>query len=114
MSPEPEDEKLNPFYSVSHKFIPLKRNGYAEDMGNVVSFLASEKASYITGQVICVDGGMSVVGAFENLGNLFDVCDIADIVADPAYTDSKSFIASFMKAMEEQKLRHEARDKAQE
>ena len=38
--------------------IPLKRGGTVEDIANTVSFLASEKASYITGQVIQVNGGM--------------------------------------------------------
>ena len=78
-SPKAEDEALNPFYRDSPKFIPLRRNGYAEDMGNVVSFLASEKASYITGQVICVDGGLSIVGGAEHLPDLFDAYDVQDI-----------------------------------
>lgn len=38
--------------------IPLKREGSAEDVANVVKFLASSDSSYITGQVINVDGGM--------------------------------------------------------
>jgi 3-oxoacyl-[acyl-carrier protein] reductase len=38
--------------------IPLKRLGSPEDVANTVAFLASEEASYITGQVINVDGGM--------------------------------------------------------
>ncbi len=38
--------------------IPLKRMGTAKDVANVVKFLASEDSSYITGQVIQVDGGM--------------------------------------------------------
>jgi len=38
--------------------IPLKRMGTSEDVANLVKFLASEEASYITGQVINVDGGM--------------------------------------------------------
>lgn len=38
--------------------IPLKREGKAEEVANVVKFLASEGSSYITGQVIHVDGGM--------------------------------------------------------
>lgn len=40
--------------------IPLQRTGKVEDIAGVVTFLASEKASYITGQVISVDGGMSI------------------------------------------------------
>lgn len=40
------------------KTIPLKRMGVAQDVANVVKFLASEESSYITGQVIHVDGGM--------------------------------------------------------
>ena len=38
--------------------IPLKRMGTANDIAKVVKFLASEDSSYITGQVIHVDGGM--------------------------------------------------------
>lgn len=40
--------------------IPLQRTGTVWDIAEVVAFLASEKASYITGQVISVDGGMSI------------------------------------------------------
>ena len=38
--------------------IPMKRYGQVEDIANCVAFLASDNASYITGQVISVDGGM--------------------------------------------------------
>lgn len=38
--------------------IPLKRMGEAKEVANVVYFLANEDSSYITGQVINVDGGM--------------------------------------------------------
>ena len=38
--------------------IPLKRMGEAEEVANVVYFLSDDKSSYITGQVINVDGGM--------------------------------------------------------
>ena len=40
------------------KNIPLKRMGTPQDVANVVKFLASQDSSYITGQVISVDGGM--------------------------------------------------------
>ncbi len=38
--------------------IPLKRIGEPEDIANAVLFLASDYASYITGQVLAIDGGM--------------------------------------------------------
>jgi 3-oxoacyl-[acyl-carrier protein] reductase len=37
--------------------IPVGRPGYPEDVANAVVFLASDYASYITGQVLLVDGG---------------------------------------------------------
>ena len=39
--------------------IPAKRVGQAEELAALVTFLSSEKASYITGQSIAVDGGIS-------------------------------------------------------
>ena len=39
-------------------FIPLRRLGTVEDIAKVVAFLLSDDASYITGQVIRVDGGL--------------------------------------------------------
>ncbi len=42
------------------KSIPLNRLGEATDVSNLVTFLASDKAKYITGQIIKVDGGMVI------------------------------------------------------
>ncbi|TRZ64333.1 SDR family oxidoreductase, partial [bacterium] len=48
------EEQRNAFLSV----IPLKRASKPEEIAGVVAFLASDKANYITGQVIPIDGGM--------------------------------------------------------
>lgn len=40
--------------------IPMKKMGQPEDIAATVRFLASDDAKYITGQVICVDGGMAI------------------------------------------------------
>ena len=82
-APQPENEAVHPFYKDSHRFIPLRRNGYAEDMGGPVVWLASEAASYVTGQIIRVDGGLSVVGAPESFKELADFFDIGDQLKKP-------------------------------
>lgn len=43
-----------------NSMIPLGKMGSAEDIADLVLFLAGEHSDYITGQVICVDGGMSM------------------------------------------------------
>ena len=42
------------------KKIPLRRGGQVEDIANVATFLASDLSSYVSGQVIQVDGGMNM------------------------------------------------------
>lgn len=42
------------------KKIPLRRGGKVEDIADVATFLASDMSSYVTGQVIQVDGGMNM------------------------------------------------------
>jgi enoyl-[acyl-carrier protein] reductase III len=41
--------------------LPLQRPGTADDMADAVDFLLSDKAGYITGQVLSVDGGLTVI-----------------------------------------------------
>ena len=45
--------------AIRAKMIPLQRVGSPEDIANVVSFLCSKDASYVSGQLIAVDGAMS-------------------------------------------------------
>ena len=42
------------------ELIPLRRFGKVEDIAAMVAFLAGESAGYVTGQVIAVDGGMTM------------------------------------------------------
>ncbi len=42
------------------QIIPVRRFGQPEDIAKAVAFLASDEAGYITGQVLCVDGGMAM------------------------------------------------------
>ncbi len=42
------------------KSIPMARLGQPEDVARAVAFFAAEESGYITGQVLCVDGGMAV------------------------------------------------------
>jgi len=41
-------------------FVPMRRTGAAEDIAHAATFLASDNASYITGQVLQVDGGLRI------------------------------------------------------
>jgi NAD(P)-dependent dehydrogenase (short-subunit alcohol dehydrogenase family) len=45
-----------------HDHMPLNRYGLEEELAEAIYFLASERASYITGQVLCVDGGFDSTG----------------------------------------------------
>jgi NAD(P)-dependent dehydrogenase (short-subunit alcohol dehydrogenase family) len=45
---------------------PLGRIGTGQDIANVVTFLASDRAAFITGEYVCVDGGYMALGAWAD------------------------------------------------
>ena len=55
------DSTLDDWYTERGEGMPLGRVGESEEAGDVIAFLASERASYITGVAINIDGGTSTV-----------------------------------------------------
>lgn len=55
-----EEEQLNGFAQAMQNRIPLKRFGQPEDIAKLVSFLASDDASFITGSEYNIDGGINI------------------------------------------------------
>lgn len=54
-------ETLTNKNSIYSKFVPLARIGDASDSANAIEFLCSENASFISGQFLYIDGGLSIV-----------------------------------------------------
>lgn len=55
-------KKNHPLVKSTIKSTPLKKIGKSRDLSNLIEFLCSEKSSFVTGQTILVDGGLSLVG----------------------------------------------------
>jgi NAD(P)-dependent dehydrogenase (short-subunit alcohol dehydrogenase family) len=53
----PEDYRQDPIYQAASKFYPLGRLGEAHDIASMITFLASDQCSWVTGQAISVNGG---------------------------------------------------------
>ncbi len=56
-----EGQSAEDYYAAAAKEIPMKRVGEAEEVANVITFLVSDAASYVTGSSINLDGGISGV-----------------------------------------------------
>ena len=63
---KPENEHFftdeNEIRHMIARITPMGRMGTAQDVANMVEFLCSEKASFITGQTFFIDGGLSLIG----------------------------------------------------
>lgn len=57
-----EDERGAGIMEAVAKMIPMKRIGTPEEVADVVAFFVSEDARYLTGQVLSVDGGLTMIG----------------------------------------------------
>jgi len=75
---------------------PLRRAGSAEEVAAVVEFLLGDAASYLTGQVVSVDGGASVVSPVRPSGGAgawstreHDAAFYGDLVAEEQHTDAE-------------------------
>lgn len=78
----PDDEASDPFYANTHRYIPLRRNGYADDIGDAVAFLASDAARYITGTTLQIDGGLSCIGAPEDILGVRQAFDLSGFLKE--------------------------------
>ncbi|HUT28842.1 MAG TPA: 3-oxoacyl-[acyl-carrier-protein] reductase [Sedimentisphaerales bacterium] len=57
---EMTDKLPDPVKEAAKQMIPVRRFGTVEDVAKAAAFLAGDDAGYITGQVLCVDGGMAM------------------------------------------------------
>ncbi|MBQ1504732.1 MAG: SDR family oxidoreductase, partial [Oscillospiraceae bacterium] len=102
-TPEGEDSRNSIWYRDHWRWIPLRRVGRPVDMGNVVSLLVSDKASYITGQVIRADGGLSILGAPDNMGDLLRIFDIKELVENYSEDDERRRVEELRQARQKLK-----------
>lgn len=54
------DKLPDPVKKAAKQMIPMRRFGSVEDVARTVAFFAADETDYITGQVLCVDGGMAM------------------------------------------------------
>jgi 3-oxoacyl-[acyl-carrier protein] reductase len=57
---EMTDKLPDPVKEGAKQIIPMRRFGAVDDVAKAAAFLASDDAAYVTGQVLCVDGGMAM------------------------------------------------------
>ena len=63
-------ESVNHHYKALGEKIPLGRAGTPEDIGDAVAWLVSERASYVTGITVKVDGGLILPGMPEHMSSM--------------------------------------------
>jgi len=54
------DKLPEPVQEAAKQLIPMRKFGTVEDVARAAAFFASDEAGYITGQVLCIDGGMAM------------------------------------------------------
>jgi len=60
MTPDELRENVDEYFARIAEATPMRRLGSEDDVANMIAYLSSEQASYVTGQVIGVTGGIDL------------------------------------------------------
>jgi 3-oxoacyl-[acyl-carrier protein] reductase len=57
-------------WAAQAKAHPLQRTGTVDEIAKTIGFLASDQSSFMTGEILCVDGGLQLTSSFNTMNDI--------------------------------------------